>query len=139
MASKQFGDVMPWKSGYKFGDITRWLIAWYNDHPNSLPHKIDWLKVTRTVVSTIIVGGTLNFGTFAAILEGSINDPTMADTVTALITAIYAVCDLTYRVVFGKPKDPTPTPTPTPGPAPVPTPGPGPIPQPPAPPSGWSD
>ncbi len=34
---------MPTRAPYKFGDITRWLVAWYRDQPNSIVCQFDWL------------------------------------------------------------------------------------------------
>jgi hypothetical protein len=97
-------------SHYKFGDISRWLVAWYRDHPGSLAHQFDWLKFVRTVVSSLVVAGGLTTSNVLAVLVGALQESAYSQETWSRIvlgvTGVYTVVDFLYRLFYGKPAEP---------------------------------
>jgi len=99
---------------YKFGDISRRLYKWYTDHPNSLPHRIDWWKVERLLISTLVVSGFTNFGEVAAKAVYSAMTPQDQILVTVVVSSVYAIIDAVIRLSAGGNKDAQAAPAPAP-------------------------
>lgn len=99
---------------YKFGDVTRWVIQFYKDHPNSILGKCDWLKVFRTLVASLMVAGSLSLSNAPEILLKAFTSGLPGDYaqwVVAGLTACYAAADFLYRLFKGgEPPAPKPDP-----------------------------
>ena len=100
--------IPPAVKKYKFGDISRRIYKWYTDHPNSLPHRIDWWKVERLVISTLVVSGFTDWGENLAKIFYQAMTPEDQKYTLIVVTSGYAIVDAVIRLSSGgKPKSET--------------------------------
>lgn len=97
-------------AGYRFGDVTRMVVAWLGPNARAVRGKIDWVKFGKALVVGFLTTGTVTFVSTAGAFVGAVRDPDWATGIPALLGVIVFAIEQVRRILQHKPADVPPFP-----------------------------
>lgn len=96
---------------YRFGDITRMVIAWLGPHARAIRGEVDWVKFGKALVLGFLATGTVTFVSTFVALVGAVRDPDWATGIPAVLGVLVYAVEQVRRILQGEKAEVPPFPT----------------------------